>query len=306
MKGFNTVRQGESIHTSGNTSCTYELKVKDSGTEAMLMSLKRNSMLICQPYECRNSLNIYYILDGVLEHQRDKSLYKKGDCFTVKNIQDSIFFKCIVDSSILWITEKNIYEQVAFENRLINQMLQSIQQKDNYTYDHCCRVGQLSRQISRKMGLSDKRIVNTIIAAMCHDIGKINTPVQILNKPDSLSETEYEIVKRHAIDGYVILAKEMGEDIARIILQHHERLDGRGYPNHIRGNDIILEAKILAVIDSFDAMVSDRPYRRGIKPEEALSELKGCIGTHYEKEVVDRFEEVLIEEDIIHIDGIGA
>lgn len=300
MKGLHILKNDYSIDkSSGNPSCIYELKAMDKGHEVILMTSYAEALLVCQQNECSGALNTYFILEGSVEEQNSKSVLKAGDCFTIKDIETTLFFKVLEKSKILWIINKNIFDELAYENRVIEEVLKNVQEKDKYTHEHCKRVGHLSRQIARKMGLTEKRIVNTILAALCHDAGKINVPEEILQKPSRLTEEEYEIIKRHPKDGADIVMNELNEEIARIVEQHHERLDGKGYPYGLKGNEIILEAKILAVVDSFDAMITDRPYRKGISMEAALTELRRCAGTYYESEIVEKFIEVLQEDNIL-------
>ena len=138
-----------------------------------------------------------------------------------------------------------------------------------------------------------------MFAAVYHDIGKINVPDAILLKPASLSEEEFEYIKKHPTDGRKLFEKTYLCDIGEIIEQHHERLDGSGYPFGLKDEEICIEAKIVAVLDSYDAMTSDRPYRKGLSAKIAMEELKRFAGIHYDKKIVEIFEEVLKEEGIL-------
>ncbi len=132
-----------------------------------------------------------------------------------------------------------------------------------------------------------------------HDIGKINVPDEILKKPGRLTDEEFEYIKRHPGDGAEMVKKTSYEYIWQIIEQHHERLDGSGYPHGLKGNEILIEAKIIAVSDTYDAMTTDRPYRKGLSPIQTVEELKRLSGIHYEKEIVDVMVDILIEEGVI-------
>lgn len=160
--------------------------------------------------------------------------------------------------------------------------------RDPYTHGHEHRVGQFATAIAEEMGLPADCIEGVRVAGYLHDVGKIGVPTQILSKPTRLSKTEFEIVKEHAQKSYEILkGMEFPWPIAEAAWQHHERLDGSGYPRRLKGEEIILEARILAVADTVEAMASHRPYRPGHGVDAALAEIAGNRGTLFDAAVVD-------------------
>lgn len=160
--------------------------------------------------------------------------------------------------------------------------------KESYTPGHQHNVARVSRTIGQVMGLDNDTIDGLRIGATLHDFGIIRIPNEILSKPGKLTPSEYEIMKQHPVHGYQILKSiEFPWPVGRMILQHHERLDGSGYPGGISGDDIILEARIIAVADIMDSMTSDRPWRRALPVETALDEIKAHKGTKYDPAVVD-------------------
>ena len=160
--------------------------------------------------------------------------------------------------------------------------------RDPYTAGHQRRVAQLSFDIARFMGLHNEQGEGLTIAAFVHDIGKIHIPENILNKPGKLTRPEFNMLKEHTQIGYDILKNiEFPWPIAKIVLQHHERMNGSGYPSGIAGDQIIIEARILAVADVVEAMSSDRPYRAALSLEEAFSEINNNKGILYDPQVVD-------------------
>jgi putative two-component system response regulator len=163
-----------------------------------------------------------------------------------------------------------------------------IETRDPYTAGHQRSVANLARAIALVMGLPPERIEGIRLAATVHDLGKISIPAEILSKPSRLTEAEMSMIRIHPRSGYEILRKvEFPWPIAQIVLQHHERIDGSGYPQGLRGPDILLEAKILGVADVMDAMCSHRPYRPGIGIDKALAEISQNRGILYDPEVVD-------------------
>src|SRR4030043_122773 len=173
-------------------------------------------------------------------------------------------------------------------NDIINTLASIIETKDPYTSGHQKRVASLATSIATEMGLDNDKIECIKIAALIHDIGKINLPTSILTRPGRLSEIEYDMIKTHAQLGHDMISRvEFPWPIADIMLQHHERIDGSGYPGGLKGKHIIPEAKILAVADVVEAMASHRPYRPSLGINKALEEINRGRGELYDPEVVD-------------------
>jgi putative nucleotidyltransferase with HDIG domain len=171
---------------------------------------------------------------------------------------------------------------------LVRALSTALQVRDPYTGRHQLRVAELCKAIAEEMGLPRARIEGIYIGALLHDIGKLAVPAEILSKPAKLNPTERSLVERHTTVGYEILRKvHFPWPVAEMALQHHERLDGSGYPKGIRGDRIILEARILAVADVVEAMCSHRPYRVAKGVDAALEEIERGKGTLYDPQVVD-------------------
>jgi PAS domain S-box-containing protein/putative nucleotidyltransferase with HDIG domain len=170
----------------------------------------------------------------------------------------------------------------------IQAMAQTVEVRDPYTAGHQKRVADLARAIATRMGLSSDRVDGIRMAGAIHDIGKISVPAEILSKPGLLTPLEFSLIKTHAQIGYDILKDiEFPWDIATMVLQHHERLDGSGYPQGVTGERILLEARILTVADVVEAMASHRPYRPSLGMDKALEEIKDKRGRFYDPDVVD-------------------
>lgn len=173
-----------------------------------------------------------------------------------------------------------------------------VETRDPYTAGHQKRVAKLSVAIAMAMELDEDRRECIQIAAGVHDIGKINVPAEILSKPGKLSEPELIIIRSHCLVGYNILKEiEFPWLVANIIMQHHERIDGSGYPNGLKGDDILLEAKIICVADVVEAMSSHRPYRPAIGIKQAIEEISNNRGILYDSEVVDACIKVITSEN---------
>ena len=197
--------------------------------------------------------------------------------------------------------EKELQESLEKLNKLlqgiINALISIIEIRDPYTAGHQRRVAKLACAIARKMGLSKEKIDVLELAATLHDIGKVEVPFEILSKPGRLDEEELAIVRRHSLIAYDILKEiDFPWPIADIILQHHERLDGSGYPQGLKNDEIMLEAKILAVADVVEAMSSHRPYRPSLGIDRALEEILKGRGILYDPQVVDACCELFTKE----------
>jgi PAS domain S-box-containing protein len=169
----------------------------------------------------------------------------------------------------------------------IQAMAQTVEVRDPYTAGHQKRVADLARAIATRMGLSSDRVDGIRMAGAIHDIGKISVPAEILSKPGLLTPLEFSLIKTHSQIGYDILKDiEFPWDIATMVLQHHERLDGSGYPQGVTGERILLEARILTVADVVEAMASHRPYRPSLGLDKALEEIGDKKGRFYDPDVV--------------------
>ncbi len=163
-----------------------------------------------------------------------------------------------------------------------------VEKKDPYTAGHQQRVADLARAIAEEMGLSKERIEGIYMSGVIHDLGKISVPTEILSKPGKITETEFKLIKNHAREGYNILEKiEFPWPVAQIAYQHHENIDGSGYPLGLSGEEILLEARIVCVSDVVEAMASHRPYRPALGIDAALKEIAQKSGILYDQDVVD-------------------
>ncbi len=191
--------------------------------------------------------------------------------------------------------DRVVVEQLAQERILrqsfgdsIKAIANTIEARDPYTSGHNARVSQLSIAIARDMGLPEDTVFGIGLAASIHDLGKISIPSELLSKPGRLTEIEYMLVKDHAQSGYdIIKGITFPWSIATMVWQHHERMDGSGYPRGLKGEQILLGSRILAVADVVESMSSNRPYRPALGIAAALHEVERGRGTHYDAAVVD-------------------
>lgn len=171
---------------------------------------------------------------------------------------------------------------------IIECLISALEAKDAYTSGHSERVAHLSYDIGQKYGMNKKKLQQLHLAGHLHDIGKIGIPDNILNKPGRLHKDEFEIIKTHSKVGYEILSKSKKlEEIAIIVLHHHERWDGKGYPNGLKGEEIPLSSRIISLSDSIDAMVTKRPYKKSFTLDQCIEEVKNNRGIQFDPQLVD-------------------
>ena len=211
------------------------------------------------------------------------------------NDYDLRLVKEIATEAAIAIENANLFRSLQdVYMRTVTALASIIDAKDHYTQSHSENVTRYAVAIAREMKLSSEEVKNIEEACRLHDLGKIGIHDYILTKPGKLTPKEWEEVKLHSLRGAEILAPlNFLDSITELVKQHHERYDGKGYPNHHKREDIRLGARIMAVADSFDAMISERPYRKSYSIKEAIEELKRCRGTQFDPQIVDVFLKVL-------------
>jgi putative nucleotidyltransferase with HDIG domain len=175
----------------------------------------------------------------------------------------------------------------------ITALVYALEAKDAYTSGHSQRVAQLSVSIAQQLSLPSEQVERLKLAGLLHDIGKIGTQESLLSKPRRLNEEQYQLVKLHPEIGQRILSPIVdNSEILHAVRGHHERYDGKGYPDGLKKSKIPLGARILAVSDAYEAMTSDRPYRAAMSPDAALSQIESNKGTQFDPEIADIFTKI--------------
>jgi HD-GYP domain-containing protein (c-di-GMP phosphodiesterase class II) len=199
------------------------------------------------------------------------------------------------------ITIDNGFRIAELEDRASQQtlamactLISLIDLRDSYTGGHSSRVAGYSRQVSVQMGLRHEEVEQVVLAASLHDIGKIGVPDHVLLKQGKLTDEEFEWIRKHPEFGWAAVRNVDGFQYASLlILHHHERWTGGGYPGNLKGNDIPLGSRIISVADTYDALTTNRPYRSARTHEEAMKEIVRCSGTQFNPEVVQAFCEAM-------------
>lgn len=263
----------------------------------------RNTKILCEyrNFPLRDEKGNFI---GVMGIARDITARKQAED-RIQAFNESLEKRMVEHSSRLAELNEELAEEICCRKRLEREIKQSIEKqqkslrgiiqalaliaesKDSYAAGHQKRVTHMACCIAEEMGLSKDRITGIRLAALLHDIGKISVPDEILRKPMKLTESEMNIIKGHTRVGYDILKEiEFPWPVAQIVFQHHERINGSGYPLGSPGKDILLEAKILAVADVIDAMTSPRPYRQSFALDKAFHEISQNRGIQYDFNVV--------------------
>ena len=269
---------------------------------AMKMIMKSIEELKCVPIEM---FKTYKIIDFILNNaekavcKKSKKIYynwenKRYFSIEYEKLTDFEIMVCVSDVTIMHEKFQNQRKQVW---GIVTAMGKLVEKRDLYTSDHQKKVAMIATRIAYEFGLSIWQIESVFIAAMLHDIGKISIPSEILAKPSNLTEIEYALIKTHVNTAYDILKGiDFKMPIADIVNQHHEKLNGTGYPNGISGEEIRIEAKIIAVADVYEAMTSHRPYRPSLGEECAINHLIENKNIFYDSQVVDICVKIANEE----------
>jgi len=287
MDGFQLCRQCKRENSLKNIPFVfYTATYIDKKDEEFALSLGAEKFIV-KPIEPEAFLKI---LEEVIEE------HKKGTLVAPKEpVKEEEIYLAKYNKRLLKKLEKKVLDLEKSEKRLqktmeetINTIGNIVEAKDPYTAGHQHKVSLLAVHIAKELNLPKDKTEGIRIASLVHDIGKISIPAEILNKPTKLSEIEYSLIKGHSQIGNDILKSiDFSYPIAQIVLQHHERLNGSGYPNKLKGDKIMIEAKIIGVADVVEAMSSFRPYRPALGIKAALEEIAQNRGILYDPEVVD-------------------
>jgi len=250
----------------------------------------------------RNNEIVKVIITGFGNIQNTLDAINKSNVFRFlsKPVSTEILVKTIEDSVQQYrnvIAGKKLFSLNAIKNEMesmIGALAKIVEIRDPYTAGHQTNVAELSVKVAKHLGWDADRVNGLHLAAMIHDIGKIYVPAEFLNKPGKLSETEFSIIKQHPAIGYDILSTvDFRWPISKIVHQHHEKIDGSGYPQGLKNDEILDEVQVLSICDMYDAMVSHRPYRAALQASEAREYLNEVKGIHYSEKFIDAFFEVL-------------
>lgn len=297
MKGLDILKNGY-LEKVNNESTFISLLGRGDGLEIIKQTVMKDKLIVLFPGKDASVQEFFYVLDGVLEVEIDgkKIQLEENDFISAKNLEKMVHFTALTEVSFLSVSTAPTFHYLSNVVKELRKIGEAVEKKDRYTFNHSARVSNYAVKTASKMNLRKEQMENLLLASILHDIGKINIPEEVLKKPSKLTNEEFEVVKKHPGDGAAMIRDTPYADIADIVEQHHERVNGRGYPFGLKGDEILVEAKIIGVCDTFDAMTEDRAYRSAFSAEFAIAEINSMIGIQYDGEVVKAFEQVLIEE----------
>jgi response regulator RpfG family c-di-GMP phosphodiesterase len=287
-------------------SCAYYLADKEKGEMVLVVETKESKglsnprrMSLSKEFLSKTALSKGYVLK---ETRLFLPLIIKDECIGFMSVagkrgngrfsEDEIFLLKLITEKVSTKVENRMLYESLFSSILhtLSSLIIAINRRDSYTEGHCGRVTEMSQMLAEEMALQDYEKQMLRIVGPVHDLGKIGIPDVILLKPARLNPDEYEVMKDHSIfgeeimKGFEILAEE-----ARIIRHHHERFDGQGYPDGLTGNEIPICCRLIAVCDAYDAMTTDRPYKKALNKQDALAEIKRCGGSQFDPHVASCF-----------------
>jgi len=295
VKGVKLRRAGDFIRQMAH--CQLEMRLLETwdGTEVTSCTFRAGSVFSLMPVDGATALEVVYILAGeAVWEQGGKCLQlKPGDFVSGTPVLEPCTLKAISDVTALYVTSQPMWHHTDQYLRDLRSLAVAVEQKDGYTLDHCDRIQAFSYEVGKLFSLTPGRMNNLVYGAYLHDVGKVSVPDAILLKPGRLTAEEWEVMKRHPVTGRDMVLQTVVRGAAQVVEQHHERLDGSGYPHGLRGDEILLESQIVAVADSYDAITTNRVYRSARSVQEAMAELKACSGKLYRPDVVECFLEVI-------------
>lgn len=296
---------GISVVSSGTCECKgqelidgnkSDLLYQQDNVEAVLDYMPKGTVGIYSA-SLNGSTEMYYILSGkIAVYDLDETvILTSGDFYVLGQFDGYIMFEVLEDSKELYVCNHPCFVENEEHVTTLLNVLSQLQETDGDTMSHCERVKTLSMGIAHQLRYDRKQLRNLFYASRFHDVGKSKIPLDILLKPARLTNDEYETMKQHSHYTYEMIRDCFGDDIATIAYEHHEHLNGSGYPRGLAGDEISLPARIIAVADAYDAMVTSRPYHVGKTRQAALAELHRCVDTQFDPLVIEGLERHLAQ-----------
>lgn len=287
----------ETVHYRG---LTVKLLASGDGTEIIHHLLEEGARWSMQPQEGWTASESIFILKGTMRvsFEGKTKMLSPGDVLSSSPVQQGFLFFALEETEFIYTSSQPVFQLFSGILRENQELAVEVALKDGYTADHCDRIMQMSMLIGERMELTPVDMCTLNYAAYLHDVGKIKIPKSILLKEGPLTTEEWEEMKRHCTYGKELLEATDSPYMkasAQIVEQHHERYDGKGYPKGLNKDQISILASIVSVVDAFDAMTTDRPYRKAMSVKEAVTELEENSGTMFNPEIVKIFIDLIPE-----------
>ncbi len=302
MKGFYFKKNGQSLEKVTQNSGTLDLLASGDGTEILLQEIAADKIIQIAPPAEAGVMEFFFVMSGRLELKNEDGsveILESGDYFYALNIQGKIYLKTMVTTKLLYVSSTPIFHYISNQIKHLMDMVKSVEEKDFYTHSHGQRVQKYARAIADRLGFKGQQLENILYASLFHDIGKVRMSDDIIASTRMPTSEEWDLIKQHPLDGKEIVEGTFLHAIGEIIAQHHERLDGKGYPSGIMGDGICMESRIIGVVDAYDAMTTNRTYRKALSPREAVNELEANKHSQFDPQVVDIFIDLLQKEGVV-------
>lgn len=293
VPGLTLRRAGENLEMVATKSGEFSLLASAPGMEVLEGRLSEGKRLTLVPFEpgTEAGTEAYYIISGTLEAALPggRLTVGAGSLLVARDLKEPTIFQSMSEVRFLYVSSEPTFHQLSHKLRDLMRLAVEVEMRDGYTAQHCLRIQQLSFATGQELGLSHHRLHALEYGAYLHDLGKARVPTELLQKPGALTPEEWVIMKKHPTYGREMLERTFLQDAGVIVEQHHERSDGSGYPLGLSSDAILVESSIVAVADTYDAITTDRAYRKGATPEQAFAEITKFRGKHYPDAVVDAF-----------------
>lgn len=254
------------------------LLAKKGNFEIMTQQVVKGATAWLYPAENETDLEFFFVHTGKMEivmSEEDVRRIGPGDAFYTQGLSQNVLMRCLEDALLVYVSTCPAFDEQYYWQREMQALIRRVDEYDHNTKRHSRAVMQYAVLLYEALEehLHGIQLEDFVVAALFHDVGKCNVPGEILKKKQRLTVEEYDVIKVHPWDSAAILRPMYGDKIADITMMHHERMDGSGYPKGLRGEEIPMEARILMVADSFDAMITDRGYNKVMSLDDAAEEL---------------------------------
>ena len=292
IEGLTIRHRDDAVERVEKRSTTLELLATSGSVEVSRQRIEAGRHFYLYASDEWTGFELVYVVEGVLSI--DRIFLRSGDFIYHNGLPKKVYFRAAEEAELLLVSSAPSFHMARDRVDDMVAIARSVEEKDSATNGHCDRLGRLAISTGEKLGLTGQALVDLSYAAYLHDIGKVKVPDAILGKEGQLTDAEWDEMKRHPEYGAEILReKDFLGSAAEIVKTHHERYDGSGYPNGLKGDEIPIGARIIAVVDTYDAITSTRPYHDAQVQRTAIEELTRNAGTQFDPQAVRAFLEVI-------------